>query len=359
MNITKKIINQIWFPKNLLLEVINYLLDLKKVVLGYFIRLPYYVTNLRISKVLAGPNTLGFKGGVWNPGAIEYNNEILLLAKGHYVSWWKAKGKLKKFYLKGDPVLLILNKENNLLQDTIALNTIVGLPESSKSGDMRMFATNKNVLVNHTLAYLQEHGDFMNQIKVSSALSEFDIEQKKISFIGEPILDFEVGSVEKNWMYLFSKEKLYLLYSFHPYRILILEDENSLKFKTILHTIFEGVLKDPGDFGTMVSFSTNPIDYNEQYWLLIIHQIEHRISGRCYYHWAVLIDKETLLPVKISSKPLFSGMGARGRTPGVRYISSVVKNGDEILFFAGEGDIYTTIIKKKIKDIEAMLLKIE
>jgi hypothetical protein len=31
------------------------------------------------------------------------------------------------------------------------------------------------------------------------------------------------------------------------------------------------------------------------------------------------------LPVKITSKPLFSGMGARGRLPGIRYISSVIK----------------------------------
>ena len=80
----------------------------------------------------------------------------------------------------------------------------------------------------------------------------------------------------------------------------------------------------------------------------MVHQIDNKISGRCYFHWAVLIDKKSLLPVKISSKPIFSGMGARGKTPGIRYISSILKTENEILFFAGEGDVYVTVTKKPI-----------
>ena len=41
-------------------------------------------------------------------------------------------------------------------------------------------------------------------------------------------------------------------------------------------------------------------------------------------------------------------MGTRGRTPGIRYISSILKTENEILFFAGEGDVYVTVTKKPI-----------
>jgi hypothetical protein len=58
-----------------------------------------------------------------------------------------------------------------------------------------------------------------------------------------------------------------------------------------------------------------------------------------------------MLPVKISAKPIFTGMGARGRTPGVRYISSILKTDDEILFFAGEGDVYVTVTKKSCENL--------
>ena len=137
-----------------------------------------------------------------------------------------------------------------------------------------------------------------------------------------------------------------------------LDDENDLRFKTFINQDLSAKIQDPGGFGTRVSFSTNPIDFDEKYWLVIIHQIKFQITGRCYYHWAVLIDKETKLPVKMTSKPIFSGMGARGRVPGYRYISSVLKRGDELLFFAGEGDIYVTVTKKKIKEIENLLVNI-
>jgi hypothetical protein len=51
-------------------------------------------------------------------------------------------------------------------------------------------------------------------------------------------------------------------------------------------------------------------------------------------------------------------MGARGRTPGIRYISSILKVNNEILFFAGEGDVYVTVTKKTIPEINANLISL-
>jgi hypothetical protein len=64
------------------------------------------------------------------------------------------------------------------------------------------------------------------------------------------------------------------------------------------------------------------------------------------------------MPVKITSKPIFSGFGARGKLTGIRYISSVIKIDKEIIFFAGEGDIYVTSTKKSIKELETYFVEI-
>ena len=62
--------------------------------------------------------------------------------------------------------------------------------------------------------------------------------------------------------------------------------------------------------------------------------------------------------MKISSKSIFSGMGARGRVPGIRYISSIVKAENEILFFAGEGDVYVSVTKKKITELQTLFVNL-
>ena len=147
-----------------------------------------------------------------------------------------------------------------------------------------------------------------------------------------------------------------LFYSLNPYKVLALEDEKSFSFKTIIEKQLSSKINDPGAFGTMVSLSTNPIDFDDKHWLIVIHQIQFKFTGRCYYHWAVLIDRTTFLPVRMTFKPLFSGMGARGRTPGIRYISSVLKIDNELLFFAGEGDVYVTVTKKTIAELQTLFV---
>ncbi|MDT8390376.1 MAG: hypothetical protein RRC34_07700 [Lentisphaeria bacterium] len=176
--------------------------------------------------------------------------------------------------------------------------------------------------------------------------------------MAQPQLDFPIGDFEKNWMYAALGQKLWLFYSVNPYRVLRLKNDGEFQFQTVINTDEFEKLKDPGGFGTRVSLSANPIDYDDKHLLLIIHQIQHRVTGRCYFHWAVLIDKKTLLPVKISSKPIFDGKGARGRTPGIRYISSILKDTDDIVFFAGEGDVYCTLARKTISGLDMLWEKI-
>lgn len=345
--------------KNKLVQIIDFLFEFRKVAVGTVMRNPAYIKHVLNSKIIAKPGALSF-GSLFNPGALVVDDHILLLANAQKIPWFKTRGKNRKFYLEGQPVQFLLDKKSlNTVQEEIITN-ITGFPSENNWAieDMRLFTWKGQKMINHSFITKGKVGEFVNQTSVASAVSILDEKEKKFSFHAFPKLDFPVQNIEKNWVYRETDNKLILFYSVNPYKVLILEDEKQFKFRSIINQDFYWQLKNPGGFGTMVSFSTNPIEFDELHWLIIVHQIKNRISGRCYYHWAVLIDKSTFLPVKITSKPIFSGMGARGRTPGIRYISSILKVNNEILFFAGEGDVYVTVTKKTIPEINANLISL-
>lgn len=343
--------------KKNLVQLIDFLFELRKMTVGNLTRNPAYLIHLLNSKVIAKPGTLSL-GAIFNPGALSVGDRILLLAKAQIVPWFKTRGEKRKFYLQGNAVSLYLDKNADSVLEQNILTTILGFPEENNWAieDTRLFWWKEKKMVNHSLLIKGEVNGYLNQISVLSALSVLDEKESTFTFCSLPQVDFPLQNFEKNWVYKAKGDDLLLFYSLNPFRVLKLEDDKLFTFKTIINQQFTNKLNDPGGFGTLVSLSTNPIEYNEKYWLLIIHQIKYKISGRCYYQWAVLINRQTLLPEKITSKPIFSGMGARGRTPGIRYISSIIKHDNEILFFAGEGDVYVTVTKKPIKELECLFI---
>lgn len=356
----KNRINKYPLLKDKLLRINDLYFEWRQIITGCLIRYPAYLRNIINTHVIGKPGTLNFLGGVFNPGAIQKGNEIVLIAKSQVVPWFKALGKKKKFHLVGSPVIFKLENETLNKKSEYVIQDLEGFPV--KAGwfieDLRMFQWKSRTMINHSIILKENEGNYIQQGSVNSALSILENSETKIKFLGIPRLDFELQTVEKNWVYQEKNGRLFLFYSLNPYRVLVLENENDLTFKTVINQQFEHRLKNPGGFISRVSYSTNPIEFDENCWLMIIHQINHKVFGRCYFHWAILIDKQTLLPVKITSKPLFSGMGARGRTPGIRYISSILQVNDEILFFAGEGDVYVTLTRKKIKEIESLFVNL-
>jgi len=338
--------------KKSLVKLIDFLFEFRKVTAGNLIRNPAYVQHLFSSKVIARPGTLSF-GAIFNPGALEVNGQILILAKAQVIPWFKTGGKKRKHYLKGNPVALLLDEKYHPVRQERIIKDITGFPTDEKWAieDTRMFWWNGRKMINHSLVIIGKIDGVDNQVSVKSALSVLENDLETFRFCAFPKVDCAVQNFEKNWVYKETENNLLLFYSVNPFRVLKLEDEDHLEFKTIINQQFTEKLHDPGGFGTMVSFSANPIDFDEKYWLMVVHQIDNKISGRCYYHWAVLVSKQTMLPEKMSSAPIFSGMGARGRTPGIRYISSILKKDDEILFFAGEGDVYVTVTRKAVEEI--------
>lgn len=326
---------------------------------GFISRGLEYFKNALQSKVIARPGTLGFKGGAFNPGALFYGTDILLVAKSQKLPWYKARGKNRKYYLEGNPVLFLLDKESLKTKASHVVKDCKDYPNHGNFAleDFRLFQWKENILLNHSFVTKEGTDNFVSQTKVQSSLSVLDVNNKKINFLAFPTLDFSLQNFEKNWLYQEHNNQLLLFYSVNPYKVLNQNDDKDFSFKTVVD-VYVDKLNNPGGFGTLVSFSTNPIDYDEAHWFIVIHQIHYKKTGRCYYHWGVLVDKNSLLPIKITSKPIFSGMGARGRLPGIRYISSAIKKENEILFFAGEGDVYVTVTSKKLKEIDSLWVSI-
>lgn len=344
--------------KRILLKGWDSYLAVKKNVVNHSTRYPAYLKNLIVTNVIAGPGDLGFDGGTFNPGAVRVDeNHILLMARAQVMPWYKARGKYQHLYLEGSPVTFILNSRTLAKVKGEIVTHLHRFPDKEKysTEDYRLFCWQGKILVNHSLIEKCWAEGQVTQKSVRAALSVFESSSQSLKFLGYPAVDFPLQNFEKNWMYLESGEDLLLLYSVSPYRVLKLQNKESLRFNTVVNRKIPGKINDPGGFGTLVSLSTNPVDFDELHWLAVIHQIEHRVTGRCYYHWAVLISKKSCLPVKMTSKPIFSGYGARGRFPGIRYITSVVKQDGKLLFFAGEGDIYVTVISKDTAEINALL----
>jgi hypothetical protein len=167
-----------------------------------------------------------------------------------------------------------------------------------------------------------------------TVISNLNIRKSMLYFLGVPTIDYPLKRSEKNWVYFELNNELYLIYSFSPYILLKASDWPALTFKTVMQKkiIF------PFEFyDNFIALSTNPIDYDVNHLLLVVHK--RRIDWpRSYVFWAVLINKKTLIPTQVSSRPLIKSGQSRGFYKGHVYLSAVVSLNHRLIFFLGEGD---------------------
>jgi hypothetical protein len=294
---------------------------------------------------------LGFGGGAFNPGAVLADGRrVVLLAKGQREHWRYASAA---DYMRGAPVVLTLDARLRV-RSTATIRRFDRLPSDGDTEveDFRMFMFGGEVWVNHYLIEVLRTPQTRGYLGSRICLSRFNPATNELAFLGHPNIDFEARPREKNWVFAESNGELYLLYSFRPYCVLKLTDRRNLAFSTVINCSNDIDFRLIGGFAKKpVSYSTNPIPYDDGHLLVLVHQSIRTPAGRCYYHWGVLLDKSTLSPQRITSRPLLSGTGARGPLPGVLYVSSVIKLRNDFVFFNGEGDSYltrTTISKAKI-----------
>ena len=288
-----------------------------------------------------------------NPGAVlASEHEMVLLAKGYLQHWLFAD---HANYMRGSPIVFSLDP-------SLRKNAVAGIcrfdrlpaAEDIEAEDFRLFTFAGEVWVNHYLIEVtrteQETGYRGSRV----CLSRLDAAKRKLTFLGQPRIDFDERPREKNWVFVEARGELYLLYSFCPYVVLKLVDRPSLAFSSVISHANDIDFEALGGFECPVSYSTNPIRYDDGHFLVLVHQSSPTPEGRSYHHWGVLLDKTSLSPKLMTSRPLMSGEGARGLLPGVLYVSSVVKIGDDFVFFNGEGDTYVTSTTISKADIDKL-----
>ena len=99
-----------------------------------------------------------------------------------------------------------------------------------------------------------------------------------------------------------------LLYSLSPF--VLLKSAGDLRFQTVIRHDMAG-LAGLGGFDARLSLGTNPTRYGPDHLLVMAHKFQMVDGERLYFHWALLLDRRTLLPTRISSAPIFVGGHSR------------------------------------------------
>jgi hypothetical protein len=292
---------------------------------------PHRVHRRRF-EVLAGPGCAGFRGGVFNPGAVRApDGSVVMVFKGQQRHWREALIADRRVFMVGAPVVARLARPSGPFTRQPHILAMEGFGDAAaRAEDFRMFRVGDRVLVNHTIT------DFEPDRVDRQVLSE--LTDDRLRLLGRPELDFATKPREKNWIYTARGSDLLLFYSADPFRVLRLADPETLRFETVAEGPSPRGLSDPGALGARVSFSTNPVPWDDEHWFLLVHQFDQRPRQRHYRHWGVLVSRATLRPTHRTCAPLFDGFAARGRLRGVLYVTSVVAEGAGFVFLSGEGD---------------------
>lgn len=313
------------------------------------------IIGLERSQPIAGPGFLeGLNGGVMNPGAISSGIGTLILAKGLFCPWLNAP---QGWELVGPPILITLDETGELTSCAILRET--NFPVISQYSDYRLFAFRGEYFATHSWTGARGRHD----------ISRLILEEERLEFLGCPSVDFPTRQYEKNWVYFEEGGELYCIYSFLPYRLLRLVDHRLLRFESV--ACRQPVQQPSGTLGTEIirsawpsmglpkepaeiSNSTNPILYDKDHLFFVVHKYAwpENAPYRIYLQWGVLLERRSMMPVAVTSIPIFSGKNARGVLPGVVYTNSVVLRGDVLNFFNGEGDSQIALAAVEKRELE-------
>ncbi len=299
---------------------------------------------------LAGPGSFGFRAGVLNPGAIWDAGRVILLARGEHIPWAHSRQVSSQFFEGVRPLLIELD-ELLSVESTRELD-VNGQPLflESRVEDYRLFRFKGELLCGHSIFPRPEGNHRSGALKLKSLIikvgvSKVDISKRKLSFLGTPKLDLTTKRTEKNWVYFEQGVDLYLIYSFAPYHLLKSRNWPDLDFDSVMKgTVHGGV----NQLTSNLRNSVNPIDYDGKYMLHVVHEVFPQLR---YVFWAVLIEKSTLAPAMISSRPLVCGW--RSAPASIIYVSSIIARPSDILVFAGLNDSATAVWSVSREDLNA------
>lgn len=287
-------------------------------------------------RFLAGRGSSGFFAGVFNPCAVTYDGTVYVLARADRSPWSVQKADEARFFSSTTPLLFELS-DGARVESASELAISQFLDERShRAEDFRMFQFREMVFSNHVVISRTSSGPSTNRalrmesLAIRVGISRLNPIEPSLTWCGFPTLDRPVEMVEKNWGVFADGQRLFLLYSFEPYVLLEAVNWPDLDFETVLET---RVAVPFGGDGLQLRNSINPVEYDANHWLHIVHKV---YPGKTYVFWAVLIGKSTLLPVKVSSRPLAGGW--QSAPASIIYICSAIVTDSEIRLFGGLDD---------------------
>ncbi|MCX6954321.1 MAG: hypothetical protein NTV51_19390 [Verrucomicrobia bacterium] len=292
------------------------------------------------SRLLAGRGSFGFPAGVLNPGALAEGDRTLLLCRTERLPWAVMKTAETRFFTQSPPLLLELDAANRVATATEL--TLHGRPdaERSRAEDFRLFRFRGEIYSNHAVISnppgpLAATPPRLDAMQTRLGLSRLDRAGRRLEWRGLPALDRPLARVEKNWAMFADGERLFLLYSFSPYILLEAKAWPGLDFATIARAT---VAPPFGGDGLALRNSLNPVDYDGRHWLHVVHKV---YPNKQYCYFAVLIDRATLRPVRVSARPLARGWASGAAA--ILYACAAVVRPAEVLLFAGVDDCGTAV----------------
>jgi hypothetical protein len=285
---------------------------------------------------LTGRGSFGFAGGVYNPGAIEVGENLFLLARAERTPWAILKWDQQAFLSGSQPVLIRLDAARQIAEVQELPFTNHAEMSGWRLEDFRLFRYRHQLFANHSRFRASDgtagksNAVRFDSLQIDMGISRVELESKNLTFLGTPKLDRSVAQIEKNWVFFENEAELYLIYSFHPYCLLRTKDWSNLAFETVRQRELQLPITDDQ---IDIRNSINPVDYDQAHLLHVIHKA---YPNKQYIFWAILIQKASLLPVKISGRPLVRGWPSA--PAAIIYACSAVVCADEILLFAGLDD---------------------
>lgn len=271
-------------------------------------------------------------GGFLNPAAIIEKDSIFLLSRTENISDVHKTSVLEN---KSNPVLFELDKEFNI-KNYNQIQSVNSTHLTKKIEDFRSFKHNNKTFISCTS---------IENNKITPQIWEFNIKSKKFKKSYNPTLvDFNINHVEKNWSYFTNKGKLYLIYSASPY--ILFEDTGNFKFKKILQNNINTFWKN----NHFIANSINPFEFGN-YWFHIVHI---NTGNKNYYHYPLLINRQTLLPELYTNEPIFRKENCYGTYNNVLYLTDYIREKSKIHFFFGEGDLCITKKTMNIQELEKL-----
>lgn len=277
------------------------------------------------------------EGGLINPGVLPgpegYN--LICRAEPDEQTWlgnW--------FDSLATPIWCILDRDLRLVE-YVPLSYEM-LPADTRAEDWRLFRYDGEIYSNHSFYMLL--GD---QLHCRPAISRVNLAKERMELLHILEPPFTPTLEEKNWSVFVHNGRLLSIYSFKPYQLLEIDLEQGTTTAFIAPHEPNFSWYDKGR--RFIANSTNPVRWDELNYVMFIHDYLEpgglNERDRTYMQYAVLISRQSLLPVSVIAEPLLMGGSEDGRHKGVHYTMSLVCQNDYLMAFYGEGDSHTGVVK--------------